>query len=308
MVENMMENLKFNHQFNEKLFFQFITNNINNEIVVSQYGFEDFSGKQGEKAPFKRSNYLLHFVIKGSGYVMINDRIFIAKSGDLFMLPPNTTIHYYPNPEDPWSYYWVDLTGYKVKVFYDRMQFSPLNPIYTCKNAQLINDIMVSIIDCRFHQQVEEILSLSHVFKLFSVIIEERESKVDLGFSKQEQYVYRTIDYIEKNYSTPRLNISIIAKELYLHPVYLSKIFSHITGTSLSQYIITIRLQKAILLFQSNPHYFIKEVAGLVGYSNSLYFSKEFKKKYHKTPTQFLQELKSESNKKTYDHFNQIEN
>lgn len=68
-------------------------------------------------------------------------------------------------------------------------------------------------------------------------------------------------------------------------PVLLKKIKA-ITGMSANDFVKSLRLKKACRLLLEN-RYTVYEVAFMVGYENSKYFSKEFKKEFGKTPTEF---------------------
>ncbi|SFT07851.1 response regulator [Paenibacillus sp. BC26] len=82
------------------------------------------------------------------------------------------------------------------------------------------------------------------------------------------------------------ISVKTIADKVYLHPVYLSKIYKSETGESLGDFIIRIRMEKALyLLKHSNKK--IYEITSELGYQNPQYFSKMFKKHYGMTPNEY---------------------
>ena len=92
--------------------------------------------------------------------------------------------------------------------------------------------------------------------------------------------------YVEQHYTEPDFNISYLANEMNVSISYLSTVFKQITGTNLSTYIITLRINHAKELLQ-NMKYPISDVASLSGYEDSRYFAKLFKKKLNMTPTEY---------------------
>ncbi|WP_312097114.1 response regulator [Niallia sp.] len=91
--------------------------------------------------------------------------------------------------------------------------------------------------------------------------------------------------YIEEHLGD-EINLSDLGKLVYLHPVYLSKLYKQETGENLSNYILHKRMEKAAkLLIESNLQ--VVDVSRIVGYKKSHYFIKLFKLQYGITPTQF---------------------
>lgn len=82
------------------------------------------------------------------------------------------------------------------------------------------------------------------------------------------------------------VSVKMIAEHVYLHPVYLSKIFKMETGESLGDYIIRKRMDKAVFLLKSS-NLKVYEITSKLGYQNPQYFSKIFKRFYGLTPQEF---------------------
>lgn len=92
-------------------------------------------------------------------------------------------------------------------------------------------------------------------------------------------------DYI-KNHLSEKLTIEALAKKVHLHPQYVSRLFKQQTNYSLSEYIISERLEKSKkLLLQTE--YTITEIAGHCGFSDSNYFTRVFKKHEGVPPSEF---------------------
>lgn len=79
------------------------------------------------------------------------------------------------------------------------------------------------------------------------------------------------------------LTLDLLAKELYLSPVYLSRIFKKETGKNFKEYLTEVRISKARELLKDES-LTVNEVAQMVGYNDPGYFSKAYKQKYGYTP------------------------
>ncbi len=77
-----------------------------------------------------------------------------------------------------------------------------------------------------------------------------------------------------------------LASIVYLHPDYLSHIFKKQTGMSISDYIIEERLKKARIMLTSTSRP-ISEIAMHIGYPNTAYFTKLFKRATKMTPKEY---------------------
>lgn len=97
--------------------------------------------------------------------------------------------------------------------------------------------------------------------------------------------------YISKN-CYQQINTKSIAEKFGFTPAYLSKIFQEYKNITPMDYILQLRIEKAIELFNCNPALMIKDVSAHVGYSDSLYFSKVFKKYTGLSPKQYLRKLR----------------
>ena len=68
---------------------------------------------------------------------------------------------------------------------------------------------------------------------------------------------------------------------------YFRKIFKAIYGTSPHEYVTNKRLSRAESIISSGSYNSLAEVAKAVGYSDALYFSKIFSKKYGVCPSRY---------------------
>ncbi len=106
--------------------------------------------------------------------------------------------------------------------------------------------------------------------------------------------VKRIINYMSENFEK-KISLDQIAHNMYLSPVYVSKIFKEETGESPINYLIKIRLEKAKSILERGDGGSIKSIANEVGYDDVYHFSKLFKKYYGVSPLNY---------KKNYDQQN----
>lgn len=82
--------------------------------------------------------------------------------------------------------------------------------------------------------------------------------------------------YMEDHFSED-VSLDEVAEHVYLNPVYLSRLFKQTTGENYTDYLITIRMEKAKELLEES-HLKAYEICEQVGYGNAKYFYKIFRK------------------------------
>ncbi len=113
----------------------------------------------------------------------------------------------------------------------------------------------------------------------------DKTEKARLNFTNSEKtnIVNTILQYLSQNYMK-QISLYRIAHNMYLSPVYISKIFKEETGESPINHLIRIRLTKASELLSAG-NMPIKAVARNVGYEDAYYFSKLYKKYYGIPPS-----------------------
>ena len=119
---------------------------------------------------------------------------------------------------------------------------------------------------------------------MLSVINQIRESPLYRRKSKS-RFVAEAVDYIETHYQE-NVTIDDISGALFISGTYLSQSFKNMMGTSVMQYLINYRVERAKKLLEETDH-MIYFVAEQVGFRDVRHFSKTFKKCTGMTPMEF---------------------
>lgn len=106
--------------------------------------------------------------------------------------------------------------------------------------------------------------------------------------SKEYEKLEKSIDYI-KNNLTQKLSIGKLAKMCNLCETQFRKTFKKEFGVSPVKYINKLRVNKAVIKLSSS-YYSMDEISELCGFSDQKYFSKVFKSKTGKSPSEYKKE------------------
>ncbi|WP_373692425.1 helix-turn-helix domain-containing protein [Cohnella silvisoli] len=83
-----------------------------------------------------------------------------------------------------------------------------------------------------------------------------------------------------------------MSKQFYLDASYIRKAFVKELDKSVSEYIIWVRMKEAKELLDINPAMKLSELTEAVGYNDTRYFCKCFKKRYGVLPSEYKNQRK----------------
>ena len=137
-----------------------------------------------------------------------------------------------------------------------------------------------------YEATIEKIRHSHTVYQLKALLEDVLQMADRQPLEKQfSEMTQRVIEIVQNNYRQD-LTLKLVADELHLNAVYLGQVFKKEMHNSFSQYLNQIRIKRAQqLLLHSNLN--INEIADEIGYNNTNYFSKMFKKLNGITPKEF---------------------
>lgn len=123
------------------------------------------------------------------------------------------------------------------------------------------------------------------LFRLSALMRTSLEREAADGHSK---LIYKVRRFIEEHLDKP-ISLQMIGEYVHLHPVYVSQMYKSVTGESLTDYMLRIRMEKSAYLLKTTKLK-IYEIGNKFSYQNAPYFIKQFKKVYGMTPQEFRDE------------------
>ncbi|MGM0126141.1 two-component system, response regulator YesN [Enterococcus sp. AZ194] len=129
-------------------------------------------------------------------------------------------------------------------------------------------------------QKINKAITVNELERLLLTVIDEQKEPATYS-----ENIQKVLAILEKNYQE-ELTLKRISDELHLNVMYLGQLFKKETKRSFSQYLNQFRMEKAqYMLLHSEKN--INEIADEIGYNNTTYFSKMFKKMYDVSPKEF---------------------
>lgn len=156
--------------------------------------------------------------------------------------------------------------------------------------------ILDEAVKCSKNNDFKSRVKMGKLLYSFFEICAERYVKATLNETDFKKYFKRTdkfndmVKYIEEHY-TEGLTVSELARQFYVTPSYFAHFFKRRSGKSVIQYLNEVRVIKARLLLEQEDTP-VSEVALRVGFDDINYFSRKFKQKTGKTPTEYRAECR----------------
>lgn len=171
-----------------------------------------------------------------------------------------------------------DLTKNNVKDIYFQLaqilnNFINLSIENIDQNDSLIWDDIASMVSLK---ELEEYL-LTKISRYFNSIREQNE---------KNSLAIRVRQYVHLHYEDMTLSIDSIANDLNVSNSYMCAVFKKETGQTINKFITIYRIEKSKALLKDHGLK-VEEVSKMVGYGDSDYFSKVFKRYALCTPTEY---------------------
>ncbi len=163
--------------------------------------------------------------------------------------------------------------------------------------ANLLKDCYDELPQKTEHDLNVEIEKLYHMNEFSKVmqIVEEAVSLLERQCRNGKSSIHPEIEavkqYIYQNYEK-ELGVELLAEKVYMAPAYLSTLFKKETGQKLSNFIKTVRMERAKELLEET-HRKIVDISTAVGYANVSYFCQSFREYFGVSPQKFRSKGKS---------------
>lgn len=131
-----------------------------------------------------------------------------------------------------------------------------------------------------YYKVIDQLIDLSRL------IIEKVRT---VRFSNGNLIIEGVRQYLDQHYAN-EISLTFLSEMFHINSTHLSETFKKQVGQNFSDYLVKIRMEKAKELLKDKQLKII-DVANLVGYTNSGYFSTVFKKHFKQTPAYYRQSI-----------------
>ena len=212
----------------------------------------------------------LSFRVSGTGEFKIGTKRFITRQGDVLFLPANTP-------------YKVEYSvSESIVVHFDQCNYSEAENI-CFENSSMINICFLHLLEIwnglRSINQTKSI-----IYDILDKMANEQQEAIN------DTVIASCVRYMEEHYGDPKLDVEALCGRYYISISSLQRAFAKHFAMSPKQYLIRIRMNRALELLAKNE-ISVKEIAFDCGFSDEKYFSRAFKKRYGYPPSQLKNKM-----------------
>jgi AraC-like DNA-binding protein len=207
-----------------------------------------------------------------------------VRGGGLLVVPPGVPHAYGAHESNPWTIFWVHLTGSQVNDYLCELGATTASPVVRLgedfQSALLFNEVVKCL------EQGFSFLHLLHASNamahLLALMIRHRKIGDTSGTVEK---VAQCIVHMSEHLDQP-LRVAELAALANLSAAHFTVLFKEQTGCSPRDYLHLLRIHRACQMLQSTDLP-MKDIAARLGYQDPFHFSRQFKAFQGVSPTEY---------------------
>lgn len=226
-----------------------------------------------------RDNYVIHFIQEGQGtFSSANHPAVTLKRGDVFILPKGVPCFYQADGEKPWKYFWIGLSGTKIKTMLSGSQLATKRYLRQVQDSEFYKHLL------QLYQALKQPSSLPNdirvealTYQMFYDLVTEYPAKEQQLNNKATNQLQLAEYYLKENYQNVTCNIEDLSHHLNISRSYLYTLFKNHLSISPQKYLTQLRMENASQLLRTTNES-VQAISRQVGYKDEFTFSKAFKR------------------------------
>lgn len=256
-------------------------------LYLTDIGFFPKAQYHHRERPGGCPQAILILCIQGEGVIEMEGRKYKLSPNQFILVPANTPHCYYADLVNPWSIHWLHFNGSDRDTFSDLFHHND-DPVKTLTSEMVVQivaqfDTLYQALTRGYSTQL--MLHLSSTLRHLLTTLCLEEGLIHGQRIQKHNYIDICINEMKKNINKT-LTLDQLASYVSLSKNYLVYLFHKKTGYSPVDYFIHLKIQLACQYLDTTD-LSIKEIGELVGYHDSYYFSRIFKKIMQQSPKQY---------------------
>ncbi len=238
--------------------------------------------------PGKRSSYVIHYIIRGSGYFTCNGKTYTLHAGQSFLIRPMVEIRYGPIMEDPWEYVWVEFVDSQYLPLLELLPFTEGNCILDVVPPENLLPYFEHMFNpCPVPQRTTMYVKQGMLRTILGVYA--GRGKGPQKQSREADYYMAACTMIGQFYHSAQFTLDTICRELNITYNTLCRSFRSAGVVPPAKYLQQYRIDQAKRQLGSAGTS-IKSVALSCGFSDPLHFSRVFRANTGLSPREFIRQ------------------
>jgi AraC family transcriptional regulator of arabinose operon len=218
--------------------------------------------------------------------ILLNGRMTTCRASSLVIWAPNAR-HFFGDTKHPWSHTWMYGNGRKAAALVAASGLPLETPIAISQPRVTERYFFQMYNEVHRHAQPDDVILEALLTAWLREVRRDTRGHAPGGVIPDQ--LLPVVDAMQRD-PAAELPLPEMARMAALSVSQFSHVFRKHLGTSPIDYLLSLRLQRAIYhLADHNLN--MTEIARKVGFNDPLYFSKQFKKRFSKSPMQYRKQM-----------------
>ncbi len=225
------------------------------------------------------------YCVAGKGYYKQGNKTWSIRPGELLYCQPGTQHEYGADAADPWTLYWLHVSGRRSGVFEEHLGLTRASPVI---QVGIVPDIvelfmlLFSLFTTASNNTNKLAIQSCAAATLSAMAVAAQSSRAAQDYTQE---VTAALKFMEDSVSLP-LDVAAMARHAGVSTFHFCRIFKKATGQSPMKHFNHLKVRRACGLLAGSPLK-IKEIAFQLGFEDTHYFSRFFKKIMGFPPEQY---------------------
>jgi len=256
---------------------------VTRRLLVTDAGYFPHAAAHGRLRPDGAREAIVMVCTGGCGILTIEGRQHRIESGDAAVIPPGVPHTYIADRLDPWSIWWLHVTGSDADELVERSVGSGADPVLHLRDVYTAVALVEQIVSLFEGDETTATLyqAAGAAWNLFGLLCSDRLR----GEPQTSDRIHVVQEYLRANLASS-VSVSDLARLAGLSTSHFSALFKASTGSGVVEYVKRLRSARARELLMTTQ-LSIGEIAAQIGYADAFYFSRQFRAVNGTSPSAF---------------------
>ncbi|WP_062464068.1 AraC family transcriptional regulator [Demequina soli] len=254
---------------------------VTRRLVVTDAGFFPAARFHARSRPRGVPETIMIVCVGGAGWVELAGVRHAVGAGAAAVIPGGTPHRYGASEAAPWTIWWCHLRGSDVAELVAATGLTAERPVMALRHAEravaLLDEVVTTLE--RAVASAQLLGAAGTAWKLLTQIA------VDRTVPERGDPLARAMAYVDERFDGP-VRVSELAAMVGVSPSHLSALFRRATGGGVLAYVTARRMAEARRLLDTTAMR-VADVADAAGYTDPLYFSRQFRKVHEMSPSEY---------------------
>lgn len=264
---------------------------ITGRLLVTDAGHFPHAAEHGRSRPQGAREAVVILCTAGRGSVRVDERTDAIGPGEVAVLPAGVPHRYWADSSDPWTIWWLHVTGADAPALVSAVLDDPTSPVVPARDAYSARALIENAVVALERDETDASLYAASgaAWHLLAQLAADRAR----GPLVSGDRIRTAQDHLREHLDSP-ISITELATLAGMSTSHFSALFKRAAGMSTVEYIKRLRSARAreLLITTDMP---IAEIARAVGYSDAFYFSRQFRAVNGTSPSEYRAESHGET-------------